>query len=129
MRRVVGRLGRDVDGELLADRVQPGGELGDEARVGRAVARQAGLEVDVDAVVVVRDRLVDDRREPRAAQRRLGEDRCSVAVSWQSKRANTSTWRSCAKLVIWGTSAPSTAAVAVALEVRGVIVPIWRSGP
>ena len=35
--------------------------------------------------------------------------RCSVAVSWQSKRAKTSTWRSRAKLVICGTSAPSTA--------------------
>ena len=35
-----------------------------------------------------------------------------MAVSWQSKRAKTSTWRSCAKLVICGTSVPSTGAVA-----------------
>ena len=131
VRRVVGGLRRDVDGELLADLVQPRGELGDEARVRRAVGGRAGLEVDVDAVVVVR---TAGRRSSRShAPRSAGSVRivCSGAASWQSKRAKTSTWRSRAKLVICGTSWPWTSrGRAVALEVRGVDRPDLRgSGP
>ena len=75
VRRVVGGLGRHVDRELLADLVQPRGELRDEARVRRAVGGVAGLEVDVDAVVAVPDGQVRDRAQPGAAHRRVREDR------------------------------------------------------